>query len=296
MKKSHLNWFEVLLALFILILFGYVFVGGGVPNAVLFPVLAISLIILLLVAARRLQYDERMSTFSMIARLALFLILGVVVCYTAFDSLIIRRFNQLSYYAAKPGANIAWMGIPSQQNPADNWVMQEIIYETKPDLIIESGTANGGTTLYYAMVLDQVNRNGKIITIDIAPMVEVASQQELFQRYVESIKSDSVDPNLIETLKNRSAGRKVLVTLDSLHTRDHVLKELQLYAPLVSKGSYLVVQDTNINGHPVLPHYGPGPMEALRDFLKQNNDFQVDRSKEKFLQTHYPMGYLKRIR
>jgi cephalosporin hydroxylase len=92
------------------------------------------------------------------------------------------------------------------------------------------------------------------------------------------------------------SGKKVLVTLDSLHTRDHVLREIEIYSKLVSPGSYLVVQDTNINGHPVNPGWGPGPLEAVEDFMKTNDNFVTDRSREKFMLSFYPKGWLKRMK
>jgi cephalosporin hydroxylase len=91
-------------------------------------------------------------------------------------------------------------------------------------------------------------------------------------------------------------SKKVLVTLDSLHTQDHVLKEMQIYSKLVTPGSYLVVQDTNLNGHPVAPRWGPGPWEAVQEFLKTNDNFVADHEREKFLLTFYPGGWLKRVK
>jgi cephalosporin hydroxylase len=94
----------------------------------------------------------------------------------------------------------------------------------------------------------------------------------------------------------RAAGAgRVLVVLDSDHSRDHVLAELRAYAPLVTPGSYLVVEDTNVNGHPVYEAFGPGPMEAVQDFLKERDDFEVDRSREKFLLTFNPGGWLRKL-
>jgi len=88
----------------------------------------------------------------------------------------------------------------------------------------------------------------------------------------------------------------VMVILDSNHDKDHVLNELRSYNRFVTKGSYLIVEDTDFNGHPVLPDYGPGPMEAVKAFLSENKDFEVDKSREKFFLTFNPRGYLKKIR
>jgi len=113
---------------------------------------------------------------------------------------------------------------------------------------------------------------------------------------VEMIVGSSVDPKVTDQVAQEVLGKKVLVTLDSLHTRDHVLKELEIYSKLVSPGSYLVAQDTNINGNPVLPAFGPGPHEAVQEFLRTHDNFVVDHSREKFLLTFYPGGWLKRVK
>ena len=186
--------------------------------------------------------------------------------------------------------------------------MQEIICEVKPDFIIETGTHLGGTTLYYASVLEQVNKNGKVLTVDLIDIRhKKALESELFKERVEFIKRDSVSKEVIDKISERVKNHRVLVTLDSLHTKDHVLKELKLYSQFVSLGSYIVVQDTYFDLMPSslkkeLIAYGfethryPGPLKAVEEFLKTNNNFKIDRSKEKFLLTWHPSGYLKKIK
>jgi cephalosporin hydroxylase len=144
--------------------------------------------------------------------------------------------------------------------------------------------------------MDRINEHGKVITVDIDPKIEKASTFATFRNRVEAIKGDSVSPEVISEIARRVGGGTVLVTLDSLHTKEHVLKEMNIYSKFVTAGSYLIVQDTNINGHPVYPTFGPGPMEAVEEFLKNNRDFEVDRSREKFMLTAYPSGFLKKIR
>lgn len=205
-----------------------------------------------------------------------------------------RRFEKV-YYDSEIWKHASWLGVISEQTPNDNWSMQEIITETRPDYMIESGTFHGGTTLYYASVLAQVNPSSKIITIDIDPHVEDASKFPLWREHVELITGSSVDPKVTEHIAQEVSGKKVLVTLDSLHTKEHVLKEMEIYSKLVTQGSYLVVQDTNINGNPVLPGFGPGPKEAVEEFFKTHDNFVVDRRPEKLL-TFYPGGWLKRVR
>jgi cephalosporin hydroxylase len=135
-----------------------------------------------------------------------------------------------------------------------------------------------------------------VITVDVAPNVPDASKLPMWNQKVEMIVGSSVDPKVTEHIAEEVKGKKVLITLDSLHTRDHVFKEMQIYSKLVSPGSYLVVQDTNINGHPVDPQSGPGPGEAVEEFLKTNDNFVADREREKFLLTFYPGGWLKRVK
>ena len=184
----------------------------------------------------------------------------------------VQEFEK-QYYAAGIWSDTRWLGIRSEQAPTDNWSMQEIISELRPDYVIETGTMNGGTTLFYAAVLSFVNPSGKVITVDIAPQVQEASQRPIWKEKVEMIVASSTDPKTIDQITREVQGKKVLVTLDSLHTRDHVLKEMQLYSKLVTPGSYMVVQDTNLN-----------------------DDFVVDHKREKFLLTHYPGGWLRRVK
>lgn len=212
------------------------------------------------------------------------------------DRNVAEKFQRMYYDSLVWLNSTTWLGVPSEQAPTDNWSMQEIITETRPDYIIETGTANGGTTLFYATVLSFVNPDGKVITVDVEPHVEKASKLPIWKQRVEVIVGSSVDPKVADHIAQEVSGKKVLVTLDSLHTDDHVLREIEIYSKLVTPGSYLVVQDTNINGHPVNPGWGPGPMEAVDDFMKTHDNFVADRSREKFLLTHYPKGWLKRVK
>ncbi len=213
------------------------------------------------------------------------------------DKEIIKRFNKIFYYSyAWRKDNPKWLGVPSLQNPCDNWVIQEIICEVKPDFIVETGTFMGGTALFYATVLEKVNKNGKIITVDIKPQVEEAAKVDIFRERVEVIKGDSVSPEVINAIAKKVKGHKTLVVLDSCHEKEHVLKELKMYSNFVSLNSYIVVQDTHIDGRPTLPGFGPGPMEAVEEFLKTTKDFKIDYDREKFLLTFCPSGFLKRIK
>jgi cephalosporin hydroxylase len=200
------------------------------------------------------------------------------------------------YYSSGIHYRTQWLGIPTLENPCDMWAIQEIINEIKPDFIVETGTYKGGGALFYATILQMVNSKGKVITVDIKPQMEPAAKLELFKDRVEFIEGSSTSDDVIHRIAERVKGSKVMVTLDSDHHMKHVLKELELYSGFVSPGSYLILQDTSHNGHPLPTTYGKGPMEAMEEFLKTNNNFVSDRSREKFLLTFFPKGYLKRIK
>jgi len=205
---------------------------------------------------------------------------------------IIDWFHELYYNSKeKTWFNTFWLGVLSQKCPLDLWIYQEIIYELKPDTIIECGTADGGTALFLASICDLIN-NGKIITIDIGKIKKRPNH-----RRITYLIGSSVSEEIIRKVgKLIKENNKVMVILDSDHNKEHILKELKIYGELVTKGSYLIVEDTNINGHPVRSGFGPGPMEAVKQFLKENKNFIVDRSKEKFYLTFNPKGYLNKIK
>lgn len=209
---------------------------------------------------------------------------------------VIEAFHQKFYNDKNTWFKNKWMGIKTEQNPNDIWITQEIIFEVKPDYIIETGTLNGGSAVLWAMILEHVNPEGKVITIDIEDKSEEARHLPIAKRKVEFIISSSTDPDLIQSLKERVSGKEVLVILDSWHVEHHVYKELIGYADMVSLGSYMIAQDTNVNGHPVRRNHGPGPMEAVEKFLKENDQFEIDKSKERLLFTMHPNGYLKKVK
>lgn len=206
---------------------------------------------------------------------------------------VISEFHKI--YHQNGGYKTFYLGIQSAQYPADNWVMQEIISEIKPDFVVETGTAAGGTALFYADILEKVNNEGNVITVDIDPHDPKVSQFKTWRERVTYIKGSSVSPEVFDVIKRRVQGHKVIVSLDSLHWKPHVLRELELYSALVPPGSYIIVQDTQFTGHPI-PEGSEGPWEAVEEFLKKNKDFIIDRSRERHLVTANPSGYLKRVR
>lgn len=205
-------------------------------------------------------------------------------------SLIVTLFQKL-YYKKNDQTMFEtyWMGVPALKCPLDLWVYQEILYETKPDVIVECGTKKGGTSFFLASMCDLMNK-GRIITIDVIDFPEKPNHNRITYLHGSST-SKEIEDKVGSLIKE---GERVMVILDSNHRRRHVLNELRIYNKFVTKGDYLIVEDTNINGHPVFCNYGPGPMEAVDLFMKENHDFIADRGREKFMMTFNPKGYLRK--
>jgi cephalosporin hydroxylase len=206
----------------------------------------------------------------------------------------IRKFHQLYYDSStggKPWRHTFWLGCRVLKCPLDLWIYQEIIHELRPDFIIEAGTAYGGNAHFMASLCDLIG-NGRIITIDIEAQPDRPQHPRITY-----VLGSSVDPKIVAETKAAVAGAKtVLVILDSDHSRDHVLAELNAWSDLVTVGSYCIVEDSNVNGHPAHLKHGPGPTEAMRKFLAGDNRFEPDATREKFFLTFNPGGYLKRVR
>lgn len=216
-----------------------------------------------------------------------------------------KQFNNASN-SAQYSYNFSWMGRPIIQYPQDMIAMQEIIWDIKPDLIIETGIAHGGSLIYYASLLELIG-NGEVLGIDIDIREHNRKEIEnhkMFKR-IKMISGSSIDETTIEEVKKYAESKKkILVSLDSNHTHDHVLKELELYSPLVSPGSYIVVFDTIVED---LPEgyfsqsrpwgIGNNPKTAVHEFLKSNKNFMIDEMIDnKLLISVAPSGYLKRIK
>lgn len=208
---------------------------------------------------------------------------------------VVNQFHDLYYRGAEGGSGnlymqTYWMGVLCQKCPLDLWIYQEIIFEQRPDLIIETGTHSGGSALFLAQLCDLIG-HGHIVSIDIDNRPRPAHPRITY------LLGSSSDPAMIEQALTATSSREnILVILDSDHSEQHVTRELELLSPLVKVGGYLIVEDTNINGHPTYPEFGPGPYEAVEKFLARNPNFQVDTMREKFMMTFNPRGYLKRMR
>lgn len=202
-----------------------------------------------------------------------------------------RRFHRLYYNdALRTWKSTTWAGTLILKCPLDVWIYQEIIWKTRPDLIIETGTFNGGSALYMANLLDMIGM-GRIVTVDIEDMPGRPQHSRIIY-----LRGSSVDPIVMDSIRQQAENAsRVMVILDSDHSEPHVTAELAAYHSLVSQGCYLIVEDTNVNGHPVGESFGPGPMEAVTAFLRGNRDFIVDRDCERLHLTFNPNGYLRRL-
>jgi len=202
--------------------------------------------------------------------------------------------------------NFSWMGRPIIQYPQDIIAMQEIIWNLKPDLIIETGIAHGGSLIFYASMLELLGGKGKVLGIDID--IREHNRREIethpMFKHITMIEGSSIDDRVIEQVRKFANGKKrVLVCLDSLHTHDHVLRELEAYTPMVSLGSYCVVFDTIVEDMPDEYSHdrpwgkGNNPKTAVWKFLKGNDRFVIDKEIEnKLLISTCPDGYLKCVR
>ena len=201
----------------------------------------------------------------------------------------VEQFHEL-YYGSRVWEKTFWLGVEAQKCPLDLWIYQEILFELRPSVIIETGTAAGGSALFLASVCDWLG-NGAVLTVDLQDRADRPAHER-----IEYIHGSSIAPETVKTITDRVKGAgSIMVILDSDHGAEHVLEELRIYSALVTDGSYLIVEDTNVNGHPVLPEHGPGPMEAVELFLKENRQFVPDRAREKFFMTFNPGGFLKKI-
>jgi cephalosporin hydroxylase len=202
--------------------------------------------------------------------------------------------------------NFSWMGRPIIQYPQDMIAMQEIIWDVKPDLIIETGIAHGGSLIYYASLLELIG-NGEVLGIDID--IREHNRKEIGKhpmiKRIKMIQGSSIAPEIVSQVEKYAAGKKrILVCLDSNHTHDHVLSELNLYSPFVTTGSYIVVFDTIVEDLPegYFSQKRPwgisnNPKTAVDTFLHSNKSFEIDQAIDnKLLISVAPKGYLKKVK
>jgi cephalosporin hydroxylase len=209
------------------------------------------------------------------------------------QDMIVQQFHRLYYHSyERTWKDTRYRGVTIWKCPLDLWLYQELLHELRPQLIVETGTAFGGSASFLADLCDTLGLDAQVVTIDIE--AQPGRPEHPRVRYV---TASSTAPEVVaDVYASAPAGAPVLVILDSDHSRDHVLAELRAYADLVTVGSYVVVEDTNVNGHPAYPDFGPGPMEAVDAFLAEDDRFEIDAGREKFFMTFNPRGYLRKVR
>jgi cephalosporin hydroxylase len=217
----------------------------------------------------------------------------------------------LASLPSKYSYNFSWMGRPIIQYPQDIVGMQEIIWAVQPDLIVETGVAHGGSLIFSASMLELNAACGGPddalvigVDIDIRSHNRLAIEAHPMSKRITMIEGSSIAPDTVEKVRALAAGRrKILVCLDSNHTHDHVLSELEFYAPMTSVGSYCIVFDTVVEDVPAEMSadrpWGPGnnPKTAAREYLRSHDEFEIDRRMDrKLLISVAPNGYLRRIK
>lgn len=204
-------------------------------------------------------------------------------------ALVVTSFHQMLYDSGVWVNDTKWQGVPVQKFPSDLWVYQEIIHDVKPDLIIETGTCYGGSALFMASMCELAGK-GRVISIDLKPRPDLPIHER-----IEYFTGSSIDPNILSLMTSAVRNLKtVMCVLDADHSRDYVLQEMHAYAQFVTPGSYLIVEDTDVNGNPVFSNHGPGPFEAVDLFMSRGDAFEIDTSREKFIVTQNPSGFLRK--
>ncbi len=186
--------------------------------------------------------------------------------------------------------DVSWLGNPVWQNVLDLWTIQETISLVRPKLLIECGTNRGGSSLFFAHLFDLIGA-GEVITVDVERLHELAHPRITY------LIGSSTSDEIADVVRSRAAActGPVMVILDSDHSRDHVRRELDIYAPLVTPGSYCLVQDGVIDVVSFFRDGRPGPLPAIEDFLRSTDKFELDADRcDRFLVTHHPKGWLRR--
>lgn len=202
--------------------------------------------------------------------------------------------------------HFTWLGLPVIQYPQDLMAMQEVIWRTRPELIVETGIARGGSLVFFASMLEMLGSGGRVVgvDVDIRSHNRAAIESHPLARRITMLDGSSTDAAIVEQVHSLARpSRSTLVVLDSNHTHEHVSRELELYSPLVRTGNYLIVMDTVVEDLPaeLFPDrpWGPGdnPRTAVQAFLRNNDRFRVDEEIEnRLLLTVAPGGYLKRVK
>jgi len=186
-----------------------------------------------------------------------------------------------------------WMGVHASKNPLDAWIYQEIIWETRPDVVVELGSADGGGALFLAHMLELLGGDRIVISVDVSRDTFAAEHERIVE-----VTGLTTDPDVIRRVTELCDRRRAMVIHDASHREKNVLADLRTYGPLVSPGCYLVVEDGIADWLPVrkLPGSdpGPGPYPAIQAYVAENPAFELDRDRERFRMTNNPSGFLRK--
>lgn len=236
----------------------------------------------------------------------------------------LNRFRYLAQFKTKEYRN-SFLGVEILQYPNDLMAYSDLIYRLKPDFVIETGTNKGGLTIYLAMLLERTNPDSRVITVDIdsRPWMETVASGKIpseLKSKIAFIEGDSTSIPVIAQIEKYASGKKCLVILDSLHSREHVLKELRIYSKFIPPDGYVIVNDTHLEILGVIegfipdsakkaaprsqgpfaqffsPHRDGGPLAAVQEFILENKDFQIDSEYPRSMISCAPSGFLKKTK
>jgi cephalosporin hydroxylase len=208
-----------------------------------------------------------------------------------------KRYYHLWYYNSRVWEQTTWMGVHTLKSPMDMWNYQEILASLRPSIIIEFGTNQGGSALFFSSVMQQIGRPYVILSVDIA--ASVISDRTKSDPNIRLLTTSSSSPEVRSTIQGlrRDFHGPAFAILDSDHSKQHVLAEMMNLRDVLVAGDYLVVEDSNINGHPVKRSFGPGPYEAIQEYFRMfPKDYEHDSDRErKFGFSFAPNGFLRRL-
>jgi cephalosporin hydroxylase len=208
-----------------------------------------------------------------------------------------KRYYHLWYYNTGVWQQTTWMGVQTYKSPMDMWNYQEILFSLKPSVVIEFGTWHGGSALFFSSVLQQIGRPYVVVSVDItASRISERAKADPSIRLLTTSSASPEAQQFVRTLRENYPGPAFAI-LDSDHSKQHVLAEMVNLRDILVAGDYLIVEDSNVNGHPVWKSFGAGPYEAIEEYFRTfPNDYQHDLAREqKFGFSFAPRGFLRRL-